>query len=93
MVPFRYEWLDKLCTELVTFLFFAMTAYKFKPARNNPYLQLSQDEYMLENGENVIFDANEFDPDESDSTAILINTNENVHSRKQQLQGIEEETV
>jgi hypothetical protein len=89
MVPFRYEWLDKLCTELVTFLFFALTAYKFQPARNNPYLQLSQDEYMLENGENVLFDANEFD--DIDSVPITTNGDSNVHSRKQQLQDIPEE--
>ena len=48
-VPFRYEWLDKLSTESVTFLFFALTAFKFQPAVNNPYLQLSQDEYSLDN--------------------------------------------
>jgi hypothetical protein len=48
-VPFRYgEWLDRMCTELVTFLFFALTAYKFQPAVDNPYLQLSQDEYSLD---------------------------------------------
>jgi hypothetical protein len=44
VLPFRYEWFDELCTEIVTFTFFAMTAYKFQPASNNPYLQLSQDE-------------------------------------------------
>ena len=38
-----------MCTELVTFLFFALTAFKFQPAVNNPYLQLSQDEYSLDN--------------------------------------------
>jgi hypothetical protein len=47
-VPFRYEWLDKLCTELVTFLFFALTAHKFQPQTNNPYLQLSQDEFTVD---------------------------------------------
>ena len=45
----QYEWLDKLSTESVTFLFFALTAFKFQPAVNNPYLQLSQDEYSLDN--------------------------------------------
>ena len=44
VLPFRYEWLDELCTELVTFTFFAMTAYKFQPASNNPYLQVSPSE-------------------------------------------------
>jgi hypothetical protein len=44
MLPFRYEWFDELCTEVVTFTFFAMTAYKFQPASNNPYLQVSQND-------------------------------------------------
>ncbi len=44
VLPFRYEWFDELCTEVVTFTFFAMTAYKFQPASNNPYLQVSQDD-------------------------------------------------
>ncbi len=43
VIPFRYEWFDELSTEVVTFTFFALTAYKFQPASNNPYLQLSQD--------------------------------------------------
>lgn len=42
VIPFRYEWFDELSTEVVTFTFFAMTAYKFQPASNNPYLQLNQ---------------------------------------------------
>lgn len=42
VIPFRYEWFDELSTEVVTFTFFALTAYKFQPASNNPYLQLSQ---------------------------------------------------
>lgn len=42
ILPFRYVWFDELSIEVVTFIFFAMTAYKFQPASNNPYLQLSQ---------------------------------------------------
>jgi hypothetical protein len=42
VIPFRYEWFDELSVEVVTFTFFALTAYKFQPASNNPYLQLSQ---------------------------------------------------
>jgi hypothetical protein len=30
---------------VVTFVFFALTAYRFQPASNNPYLQLSQEDY------------------------------------------------
>lgn len=44
MLPFRYEWLDELSMEVVTFTFFAFTAFKFQPASNNPYLQLNQEE-------------------------------------------------
>ena len=42
ILPFRYEWFDELSTEVVTFTFYALTAYKFQPASNNPYLQVSQ---------------------------------------------------
>ena len=42
VISFRYEWFDELSTEVVTFTFFVMTAYKFQPASNNPYLQLNQ---------------------------------------------------
>jgi hypothetical protein len=41
VLPFRYEWFDELSTEVVTFTFFALTANKFQPASNNPYLQLT----------------------------------------------------
>lgn len=44
ILPFRYEWFDELCIEVVTFTFFAMTAYKFQPTSNNPYLQVSQED-------------------------------------------------
>ena len=40
-VPFQYEWLDELFKELATFVFFVVTGYKFRPASNNPYLQVS----------------------------------------------------
>ena len=52
ILPFRYEWFDQICTELVTFTFFAMTAYKFQPAQNNPYLKLSQNEIDDDNVSN-----------------------------------------
>lgn len=42
ILPFRYEWFDELVTEVVTFVFFALTAHKFQPTVNNPYLQLAQ---------------------------------------------------
>ncbi|UJR25679.1 hypothetical protein I4U23_007030 [Adineta vaga] len=42
-VPFRFEWLEVVCFELTTFIFFTFTAYKFQPAPNNPYLTLAQE--------------------------------------------------
>ncbi|CAF0760572.1 unnamed protein product [Adineta ricciae] len=42
-VPFRFEWLQVVCFELTTFVFFTFTAYKFQPAPNNPYLTLAQE--------------------------------------------------
>lgn len=48
-VPFKYEWLYDLFRELATIVFFIVTAYKFKPATDNPYLQVpSEDEEELE---------------------------------------------
>ncbi|EFX74656.1 hypothetical protein DAPPUDRAFT_199743 [Daphnia pulex] len=43
-VPFRYEWLDEFFFELATYIFFVMTASKFRPAVNNPYLLLTRDD-------------------------------------------------
>jgi hypothetical protein len=42
-VPFQYEWLDNMLLELTTFMFFVLTGYKFRPAANNPYLELAHD--------------------------------------------------
>jgi len=84
IVPFRYEWLDHLCIELVTFLFFAMTAYKFQPEVNNPYLQLSQDEFAIDNEANLEAEMNEvaFNASVGDTVNLL--------SRKQK---VDEENV
>lgn len=35
---------SQLLDELATFVFFVLTGYKFRPASDNPYLQLPQDE-------------------------------------------------
>lgn len=42
-VPFKYEWLDPMFKEMATFIFFIVTGYKFRPASDNPYLQVPQD--------------------------------------------------
>lgn len=43
-VPFQWQWLYELLVEVSTLVFFILTGYKFRPASNNPYLQLPQDE-------------------------------------------------
>jgi hypothetical protein len=42
-VPFKYEWVDDMFREMTTFIFFVLTGYKFRPASNNPYLELAHD--------------------------------------------------
>ncbi|XP_069120314.1 protein GPR107-like [Argopecten irradians] len=42
-VPFQYEWVYDLFRETTSFLFFIVTGCKFRPASNNPYLQVPQD--------------------------------------------------
>ncbi|KAK2535165.1 Gpr107 [Columba livia] len=42
-VPFQWKWLYQLLDEMATLVFFVLTGYKFRPASDNPYLQLSQD--------------------------------------------------
>ncbi|XP_053551802.1 protein GPR107 [Bombina bombina] len=43
-VPFQWKWLYQLLDEVATFVFFVLTGYKFRPASDNPYLQLPQDD-------------------------------------------------
>ncbi|XP_071802788.1 protein GPR107-like [Asterias amurensis] len=43
-VPFRYMWLDEFFFELATYIFFFITAYKFRPGSDNPYLRLPSDD-------------------------------------------------
>lgn len=43
-VPFQWKWLYQLLNEMATLVFFVLTGYKFRPASDNPYLQLSQDD-------------------------------------------------
>ncbi|XP_028907880.1 protein GPR108 [Ornithorhynchus anatinus] len=44
IVPFQWQWLYNLLVEVSTLVFFVLTGYKFRPASNNPYLQLPQEE-------------------------------------------------
>ncbi|XP_007901015.1 protein GPR107 [Callorhinchus milii] len=52
-VPFQWKWLYQFLDELATLVFFCLTGYKFRPASDNPYLQLSQNEEDLEMDEVV----------------------------------------
>ncbi|XP_035878267.1 protein GPR107 isoform X3 [Phyllostomus discolor] len=47
-VPFQWKWLYQLLDETATLVFFVLTGYKFRPASDNPYLQLSQEEDDVE---------------------------------------------
>uniref|UniRef100_G3SPV9 G protein-coupled receptor 107 n=3 Tax=Loxodonta africana TaxID=9785 RepID=G3SPV9_LOXAF len=47
-VPFQWKWLYQLLDEMATLVFFVLTGYKFRPASDNPYLQLPQEEDDLE---------------------------------------------
>lgn len=39
-VPFKYAWLDELFKELATYVFFILTAYKFRPISQSPYFNI-----------------------------------------------------
>ncbi|XP_025112920.1 protein GPR108-like isoform X1 [Pomacea canaliculata] len=39
-LPFKFEWLTDLFSELAMLIFFVVTAMKFRPASDNPYLQV-----------------------------------------------------
>ncbi|KAK2719373.1 protein GPR107-like [Artemia franciscana] len=43
-VPFQYTWLDELFFEVATFTFFVFTGYIFRPALNNPYFLMAEDD-------------------------------------------------
>ncbi|XP_034043282.1 protein GPR108-like [Thalassophryne amazonica] len=47
-MPFQWLWCYEFLVEVSTLIFFVLTGYKFRPASNNPYLQLSQDEEDIE---------------------------------------------
>lgn len=52
-VPFQWQWFYELLVEVSTLVFFVLTGYKFRPASNNPYLQLPLDEEDVEMDEVV----------------------------------------
>ncbi|KAJ8384658.1 hypothetical protein AAFF_G00199900 [Aldrovandia affinis] len=52
-IPFQWQWFYEFLVEVSTLIFFVLTGYKFRPASNNPYLQLPQDEEDVEMDEVV----------------------------------------
>lgn len=52
-MPFQWQWCYELLVEVSTLIFFVLTGYNFRPASNNPYLQLPQDEEDMEMDEVV----------------------------------------
>jgi hypothetical protein len=70
-----------------------MTAYKFQPTTNNPYLRLTQEEEYelamnaMNENEAAVLDFTEHDYSTQEGTSLDENknlNNSNVHSRKQQ---------
>ncbi|KAM4595664.1 protein GPR108 [Fundulus diaphanus] len=52
-MPFQWQWCYEFLVEVSTLFFFVLTGYKFRPASNNPYLTLPQDEEDVEMDEVV----------------------------------------
>ncbi|AWP05251.1 putative protein GPR108-like [Scophthalmus maximus] len=47
-MPFQWQWCYEFLVEVSTLVFFVLTGYKFRPASDNPYLQLPLDEEDVE---------------------------------------------
>lgn len=43
-VPFQYVWLDEMFKETTTYIFYALTAYKFRPVPSHPYFAVDSDD-------------------------------------------------
>lgn len=43
-MPFKYVWLDEMFKETATYLFYALTAYKFRPVPSHPYFAVDSDD-------------------------------------------------
>lgn len=53
-VSFQYEWLDEMFREIVTYVFFVMTGYKFRPASANPYFQVNLEDSEDNNDMDIV---------------------------------------
>lgn len=45
-LPFQYDWLHELSLQVATFIFFILTGYKFRPASENPYFHVPEEDDM-----------------------------------------------
>lgn len=43
-VPFQYFWLDEMFKETATYIFYVLTAYKFRPVPSHPYFAVDSDD-------------------------------------------------
>lgn len=43
-VPFQYVWLDEMFKETATYIFYVLTAYKFRPVPSHPYFAVDTDD-------------------------------------------------
>lgn len=43
-MPFQYVWLDEMFKETATYIFYALTAYKFRPVPSHPYFAVNSDD-------------------------------------------------
>lgn len=43
-LPPHLTWVDKLCEEMATLVFFILTGYKFRPGCNNPYFKVEEED-------------------------------------------------
>lgn len=62
-VPYNYAWIAALANELATLGFYIITAFKFMPSENNPYLRVDVDD----------LDAEEVELEEGDGPRQAVN--------------------
>lgn len=65
-VPFQLAWMDEMFREMATFVFFASTGYKFRPASAHPYFTVESDDD---------------DDDDNDMGTVLTEGHSKVHNR------------
>lgn len=57
-LPFGLEWFSFTFKELITFLFYIVIGYKFRPIENSPYFEKTSDDEaeQEDDGEEVVFE-------------------------------------